>query len=109
MPTRDFAVAVARMLADTRCHNVVVMDVTGHIGPAPGLSPDYGRGCASAPPQAYNTPMAGRILVLSAAVGAGHMRAAQAVELALRELAPDAHVQNTDVLTLTNAPFRKVY
>jgi processive 1,2-diacylglycerol beta-glucosyltransferase len=53
--------------------------------------------------------MAGRILVLSAAVGAGHLRAAQAVELALRELAPDAQVQNTDVLTLTNAPFRKVY
>lgn len=53
--------------------------------------------------------MAGRILVLSAAVGAGHMRAAQAVEMALRELAPDAHVQNTDVLTLTNAPFRKLY
>src|SRR5689334_23587139 len=53
--------------------------------------------------------MAGRILVLSASVGAGHMRAAQAVELALRELAPDAHVQNVDVLTLTNAAFRKVY
>jgi processive 1,2-diacylglycerol beta-glucosyltransferase len=50
-----------------------------------------------------------RILVLSASVGAGHMRAAQAVELALRELAPDAEVKNVDVLTLTNAAFRKVY
>ena len=29
MPARQFAVEVARMLADTRCHNVVVMDVTG--------------------------------------------------------------------------------
>src|SRR5436190_23681280 len=37
------------------------------------------------------------------------MRAAQAVELALRELAPDATVQNVDVLTLTNAAFRRVY
>ncbi len=38
------------------------------------------------------------------------MRAAQAVELALRELAPPgAIVQNTDVLTLTNAAFRKFY
>jgi processive 1,2-diacylglycerol beta-glucosyltransferase len=49
------------------------------------------------------------ILVLSASVGAGHMRAAQAVELALRELAPDAHVENVDVLTLTNALFRRLY
>lgn len=37
------------------------------------------------------------------------MRAAQAVELALRELAPDAEVRNVDILTLTNAPFRKLY
>jgi processive 1,2-diacylglycerol beta-glucosyltransferase len=50
-----------------------------------------------------------RILVLSASVGAGHMRAAQAVELALRELAPDAVVRNVDVLELTNAAFRRIY
>ena len=49
------------------------------------------------------------ILVLSASVGAGHMRAAQAVELALRELAPQASVRNVDVLTLTNATFRRIY
>jgi processive 1,2-diacylglycerol beta-glucosyltransferase len=50
-----------------------------------------------------------KILVLSASVGAGHMRAAQAVELALREIAPDAEVRNVDLLTLTNAAFRRVY
>src|SRR3954467_14969911 len=51
-----------------------------------------------------------RILVLSASVGAGHMRAAQAVELALRETAEEnAVIKNVDVLTLTNAPFRKLY
>ncbi len=50
-----------------------------------------------------------KILVLSASVGAGHMRAAQGVELALKEVAPDAEVKNLDVLTLTNAPFRKIY
>ncbi len=50
-----------------------------------------------------------RILVLSASVGAGHMRAAQAVELALRQIAPEATVQNVDLLTLTNAAFRNVY
>ncbi len=50
-----------------------------------------------------------RILVLSASVGAGHLRAAQAVEQALRELAPDAVVRNVDVLELTNPAFRQVY
>jgi processive 1,2-diacylglycerol beta-glucosyltransferase len=53
--------------------------------------------------------MPAKILVLSASVGAGHLRAAQAVELALKQLAPDADVRNVDVLTLTNAPFRKIY
>src|SRR6266550_5398230 len=53
--------------------------------------------------------MPARILILSAAVGAGHLRAAQAVEVALRETDPDAIVKNIDVLTLTNAPFRKLY
>src|SRR5436190_19405975 len=50
-----------------------------------------------------------RILVLSASVGAGHMRAAQAVELALKELDPAAEVRNVDVLDFTNAAFRRVY
>jgi processive 1,2-diacylglycerol beta-glucosyltransferase len=50
-----------------------------------------------------------RILVLSASVGAGHLRAAQAVELALRELAPSAVVRNVDVLELTNSAFRRIY
>lgn len=53
--------------------------------------------------------MTQRILVLSASVGAGHMRAAQAVEAALRELAPTAIVENHDILTFTNAGFRRVY
>ncbi len=53
--------------------------------------------------------MQSRILVLSASVGAGHMRAAQAVELALREKLPEAVVQNVDILTLTNALFRRAY
>ncbi|NUQ64211.1 MAG: glycosyltransferase [Pirellulales bacterium] len=50
-----------------------------------------------------------RILVLSASVGAGHLRAAEAVELALRRLDPDATVQNVDVLEHTTAAFRRVY
>jgi processive 1,2-diacylglycerol beta-glucosyltransferase len=54
-------------------------------------------------------PTPPRILVLSASVGAGHLRAAQAVELALRETVPDATVRNVDVLELTNAAFRRLY
>jgi processive 1,2-diacylglycerol beta-glucosyltransferase len=50
-----------------------------------------------------------RILVLSASVGAGHLRAAQAVELALRETVPQAAVENLDVLELTNSAFRRFY
>ena len=54
--------------------------------------------------------MAKKILVLSASVGAGHIRAAQALELALKELAPpDDTIQNVDVLTLSTASFRKIY
>ena len=53
--------------------------------------------------------MTPRILVLSASVGAGHLRAAQAVELALREVAPQATVRNVDVLELTNTTFRRIY
>jgi processive 1,2-diacylglycerol beta-glucosyltransferase len=37
------------------------------------------------------------------------MRAAQAVELALRKTAPDAEVRNIDLLTLTNAAFKRLY
>jgi processive 1,2-diacylglycerol beta-glucosyltransferase len=50
-----------------------------------------------------------RVLVLSAAVGAGHLRAAQAVELALKQVDPTAEVQSLDVLEFTNAAFRRVY
>jgi processive 1,2-diacylglycerol beta-glucosyltransferase len=50
-----------------------------------------------------------RVLVLSASVGAGHLRAAEAVEAALRQTVPDAHVKNVDVLDLTNRVFRRLY
>jgi processive 1,2-diacylglycerol beta-glucosyltransferase len=50
-----------------------------------------------------------RLLILSASAGAGHLRAAQAMELALRQTLPDATVRNVDVLELTNAAFRRLY
>lgn len=53
--------------------------------------------------------MAHRILILTASVGAGHVRAAEAVELALRARDPAAHIERHDVMALTNMVFRRVY
>ncbi|MBI1916363.1 MAG: glycosyltransferase [Planctomycetes bacterium] len=53
--------------------------------------------------------MSSRILILSASVGAGHLRAAEAVELVLRETVPTVYVENIDVLQMTNAAFRRLY
>lgn len=50
-----------------------------------------------------------RILILSASVGAGHLRAAEAVELAARSLDASAEIVNVDVLTHTTAAFRRIY
>jgi processive 1,2-diacylglycerol beta-glucosyltransferase len=49
------------------------------------------------------------ILILSASIGSGHTRAAQAIESALVRILPDATIANVDVLELTNAAFRGVY
>lgn len=53
--------------------------------------------------------MLGRVLVLSASAGAGHLRAAEAIEkaISLRGLATE--VQHVDVLKYTNQVFRHVY
>ena len=48
-----------------------------------------------------------RVLVVSAKAGAGHLRAAEAVESAVRETYPDVEVRNLDALEYTNVLFRK--
>jgi processive 1,2-diacylglycerol beta-glucosyltransferase len=48
-------------------------------------------------------------LILTASVGAGHIRAAEAVELAIKQLAPDAITMNVDLMTCATATFRRVY
>jgi processive 1,2-diacylglycerol beta-glucosyltransferase len=53
--------------------------------------------------------MAPRILILSASVGAGHIRAAEAVEQACKQMLPDATVRNLDILEMTNRVFRRIY
>ncbi len=50
-----------------------------------------------------------RIVILSASVGSGHLRAAQAIESALGTLLPDATIAHVDALDLTNRPFRRAY
>ncbi len=50
-----------------------------------------------------------RVLILSSSVGAGHMRAAEAIECAVRRLDPAATVENLDVLKFTNGFFRMAY
>ena len=53
--------------------------------------------------------MAPRILILASSVGAGHIRAAQAIEWAAKQLVPEATILNVDVLSLSNRLFRWVY
>jgi processive 1,2-diacylglycerol beta-glucosyltransferase len=50
-----------------------------------------------------------KILIASASVGAGHVRAAEAVELALRQTGAPLEIRNDDVLSFTPKAFRKVY
>jgi processive 1,2-diacylglycerol beta-glucosyltransferase len=53
--------------------------------------------------------MLGRVLVLSASAGAGHLRAAEAIEKAIRLHGMADEVQHLDVLKYTNKVFRHVY
>ena len=53
--------------------------------------------------------MLGRVLVLSASAGAGHLRAAEAIETAIRLRGLAAEVQHLDVLKYTNKVFRHLY
>jgi processive 1,2-diacylglycerol beta-glucosyltransferase len=50
-----------------------------------------------------------KVLLLSASAGAGHIRAAQALEKAFNELEPTLEVRHLDVLDYTNKLFRHFY
>lgn len=54
-------------------------------------------------------PRAPRIVILSASVGSGHVRAARAIESSLAHILPDATIAHVDVLQLTNRSFRSLY
>jgi processive 1,2-diacylglycerol beta-glucosyltransferase len=53
--------------------------------------------------------MLGRVLVLSASAGAGHLRAAEAIEKAIQIRGAASDVQHLDVLKYTNKVFRHLY
>ena len=50
-----------------------------------------------------------KVLILSAAVGAGHLRAAEALEKTFKQLNFAEEVKNIDVLNYTNPLFRRLY
>lgn len=50
-----------------------------------------------------------KILILSAAVGAGHLRAAEALEKEYKRQFPAAEIKNIDVLNYANPLFRRLY
>ena len=50
-----------------------------------------------------------KVLLLSASAGAGHIRAAQALEKAFNQLEPTLEVRHLDVLDYTNKLFRHLY
>jgi processive 1,2-diacylglycerol beta-glucosyltransferase len=50
-----------------------------------------------------------KVLILSAAVGAGHLRAAEALEKAFKKENSAREIRNIDVLNYTNPLFRRLY
>jgi processive 1,2-diacylglycerol beta-glucosyltransferase len=50
-----------------------------------------------------------KVLILSASVGAGHLRAAEALEKAFRQANAAEEIRNIDVLEYTNPLFRRLY
>lgn len=50
-----------------------------------------------------------RVLILSIKAGAGHLRAAQAIEAVFAEQYPEVEVEHLDALEYTNAAFRKSF
>lgn len=53
--------------------------------------------------------MLDRVLILSASAGAGHIRAAQAIERALQQAGAAREVRHVDTLDYTNRLFRHLY
>lgn len=57
----------------------------------------------------HGAPMPNKVLILSASAGAGHVRAAQALERAFGQTRGVGHVRHVDALEFTNKVFRTLY
>src|SRR5499426_866793 len=57
----------------------------------------------------HGTPMPDKVLILSASAGAGHVRAAQALERAFAAEGGVGQVRHVDALDFTNKVFRTLY
>src|SRR5438477_6835960 len=56
-----------------------------------------------------NAAVLGKVLILSASAGAGHVRVAQALERAFSDLGAAREVRHVDALQFTNKVFRTLY
>jgi len=56
-----------------------------------------------------STPSFRRVLIMSASAGNGHVKAAQALEEAVRMKHPDVEVKNIDAFKFISTPLRKLY
>ena len=72
----------------------------------PGEKPAGGRREAMPPPVFSRSP---RVLILSAAVGAGHLRAAEALDAAFEASSFPGEARHVEVLGCTNRAFRTLY
>jgi processive 1,2-diacylglycerol beta-glucosyltransferase len=61
------------------------------------------------PRATQDSPRLTRVLILSASAGAGHVRAAQAIEQAFQQSGAIGEVRHVDVLQHTSALFRRIY
>jgi processive 1,2-diacylglycerol beta-glucosyltransferase len=50
-----------------------------------------------------------KVMIISVSAGAGHLRAAQALEAAFAERYPDVEVENIDSMQYVTKPFKKMY
>src|SRR5205814_534035 len=57
----------------------------------------------------WRKSMFDKVLILSASAGAGHLRAADAIEKAFAQAGAAREVRNIDVLDYTNKVFRHLY
>lgn len=60
-------------------------------------------------PEPLRAPPTGRIMILSASAGAGHMMASEALRSAFRTASPESSVEVVDILQLSNPFFRRLY